>query len=1436
MKIPSDSTARLSGTPQTTPRSGPTVQQEVTTRQKDTEQQPSIFDSIKTLLKPVIDLVSTILGINKADDIPYEQLLTDIKDKNTLFEKADYVRKKAEKVILHAQENISQGKNPWEGLILNDGITMSGKLQFLGGDDLRREIYYHNLAAHNWALTQLKRQDKSTIPGEEKIYSYVDLDNTTSSKPDPADTVFYQSQEKQFWLLKQILEANEILDIHEFGNTARTGLVTNKTSLVPEALVKTRTHGSLPSYYLERGGYTLQTQFDNSEKLSIIGLNGTIRHERKKKTVTEPELIEGILLYQLASSPGAPEIRGKNFVESILDLITKEGYAIFEPKELPRFVIDSQLSIDKFYFPHYQKIVLLKQEHVDKKLEALKNKGIEITDKEIKEAWINFKNALQDEEKSWDKSCTILDKEKVWLPEHKDGKSSGASKLYNLLEEYLPEIKIPKSKAFGCVNYKELLEKNPQGFFDVLTHGAGVAFVAHYFNNHGTPIQGAPDKIVGLYEEFSQNPDFRRMLAALSCALNKAFDGKYSRRKFIDFAEKRSRKTYIDEGARAYLNYRINNYFEQHFTKNELDKFKTSDGTKIFNLDGELRFSEEFIQKASKEKNLAAYISWLQKVFRKSSESTSKVIPIIESFLPDKKKCEITQFDSDDINIRKTIAEENEPIFYPNEFFEINSKSPYTQGRTRYAGRRGIVDKRSPLNPDAQYYEEDQPNSLKKNALVTFQEVLDKNIVVHAAGDSEGDLDMIARALELGGFVDIVFNQFTDRKIFTEIIKQRLEYIKNVFKDEENDCYDNNYYQRCREKFGISALEIKDGKYHKVERFDQNGNTTLESKGYTEDELIKELEEKYRFKIVRNASPEARIRRQLEISGLLTGKNIEFNPRDLARAEEIYKRKQNGEIITDEEKKLLALYEYSVIRKFEGTRFPAEAPHFDIYVEWHGKDLQGDFTVYRSKKHGSKLVVDRNDGTELKLYDKDEKSLESLHKVEISLNNYGDYIYLNENNIEVPYTRGLEKLNDHEIGNKLLPRPSAPSGIFASKLLVKILGEKNLKWLVCNMPNMFQGLLKYSGLVMGAGGLVRLLSPLGFGAKDSIYKAGYLMSNSVRAISACGGALRGILNVNRYWNIAIGEFLNVIASFLKDGSKHAVLGLGNFVLFLGRGQQAAQRRQRVNDHPETLLKAKPQELKELLKNKKYIDPRTYVRKVTEFSTNLITNVREEVIHKGIGSLIGEIAGSVLSAVVTPLLMIKDIVKDPRLILQIVKRQSEKSGGLYRAVPSPGHLMTLVGALSGIGAIISGTIGRAAKFGEVAESGFNKIGRWAISAACGIPALGIIANAKEIMANPDGLPKLYNGLNGKDAAYNPKAAGMLQLIAGLGFAITSLFDLSKKYAAPLYDISNMLYFAGASHEEGPNMHKTSLSELRASNKLYEPEPEYSSRKVDFSNAA
>ncbi len=160
--------------------------------------------------------------------------------------------------------------------------------------------------------------------------------------------------------------------------------------------------------------------------------------------------------------------------------------------------------------------------------------------------------------------------------------------------------------------------------------------------------------------------------------------------------------------------------------------------------------------------------------------------------------------------------------------------------------------------------------------------------------------------------------------------------------------------------------------------------------------------------------------------------------------------------------------------------------------------------------------------------------------------------------------------------------------------------------------------------------------------------------------------------------------------------------------------------------------------------------------------------------------------------------------------------SEKSGGFYKCIPSVGHLMTLVGGLSGIGAIFAGTLGRTSWLGTKGDNGFNWWGNLGIALANAIPAFGIFFNAKEIRSNPNGLPKIFKGLNGKDIVYDSERAGIRQMLASLGYLLIPFGGLQNRYVASLFDMVNGLYFSGAAEEELPNTTALCFNILRKGN--------------------
>lgn len=1365
------------------------------------------IEIVADFFKPVLTAISMIFGIPNVDNKPYEAFLEDLNyrtqsisdQSEKVYAKAKIISDSAGIVIRHAEENIKNGRDAWSGLKVGMGVPMSGKLQFLRGDDLEKEIFYHNIAEYQWAQSQLQIQS-----GEiKKVLTYEDGDNTTWNKSlDPGDTTTFQSEEK-LHEDKVVIRASRGLNISINANTARTGLVTTETSINPEGLNRRTSRAALPSVGCERLGATISTQYENSEDMGIVALNGTVTHRPFEKTEIKPELVEGAILDKILNSSIGPKINGLTIGEAFTKLAVEKGLSIYEPKLLPRILFDSQVSENRFYNPHYLHIVKLKEELVDNKIQALQKQGKIVSDDDYRAAWLDFQKAVQEVISSDDKAS----KEKVWLP------NTNRSELDSVYESLSNDgLNVPDSTRLGNVNYQELLKNNPQAFYEKFTEGATSAMVLHTFNNHGSPVSGGVAGIEKILDDYSHNTEFRNILASVTCALSKVDNGKYLRNGVRELRDE-GVNIYKTQGAKEYLEFRVTSHLMNYFSKDALKSLKTKSGVQVFSCDGKLEFSPEFKALGSQQTNFSDYVGWLRKELDGCPGAAINCDSVIESALP--KTSEYSLFES---NAGKgEDLKEIPSYFYPSDYHITNSKRKY-DGRSCFSVTRTIVDKRDEKNPDGQHYTEIQPNSEKHKALPSITEVIEKKLLIVADGDSEGDKTMFARALESGGFANIVLNQLSETTLCREIITQRREYEKEFANDAS--------YQEAVNKLGIYGVKLvseKDSKkeptYEKLIGFDGFGKPIYDKENIiSESKLIEELKKKYLLNIIRHSSAEANIRRKAEVVGGIAGVDIEFKQEDLNKAIAAYKSLKAGNKLTAEESRILFLYEHSAVRRADGNLFPSDAPHSNAFTYWELHDAHGDFIVYKSKSHSGKLVADRCDGSPLEEF-KDDSALTNAKKNTIQLDNEGNYIV----NGSEPCSEGIvSKLNDFTLDSRILPEPSKEGGAYS--LIKKVLGEKTAKLAISKLPDAFQGLLRYSGLVIGAGGILRLLSPATFGMSEKVYNFGYRTSNYVRAISAFGGALRGALNVNRYWNITAGEVINICASFMNDGIKHGFLGLGNFVLFMGRGQQAVQRQQRVNNHAEEVLGTdqKAPDFKDIFN--KYVDPREFARKITKLGTSIVTSVRSKVEENGLPGWLGEIGGSLLSAGLAPLRMIKDVVKDPRLIYQAVNRQSEKSGGFFRNIPSPGHVMSLVGAASGLSALIAGTIGRKESFGEIRESGFNGWGRWAISAACGLPALGIIANANEVMANIDGLPKQYRGLDGKEKIYNPKAAGLLQKIAGFGFAFASMFDLSDKYAAALYDVANGLYFTGAAEEEGPNAYRTAFAEKRASGALYEPKPE------------
>lgn len=884
-------------------------------------------------------------------------------------------------------------------------------------------------------------------------------------------------------------------------------------------------------------------------------------------------------------------------------------------------------------------------------------------------------------------------------------------------------------------------------------------------------------------------------------------------------------------GPMAYVNWRLTRHLMHIYTKTQLQSIEDcreqNEGKRLFVCDRELTFSNDFLKLGRivyENEGLEGYINWLRKQFSHQGEVqfSNSVGPEAElddfmdatfpldyfiGYQPEKEEVEgkdyftFSDLETTPKEKRKTyrIVQDH---FLPNELFSMNNKCAYNGSYSffsiftlvdkrdiKYVSKEDLEDPKNankeyifipyrpvkaldsnnkaekPLgfyaelgaNPDAQYYPELQPAKEKFSAVPCFKDCREQNLAVLSAGDSKSDVGTHVAALERDGLASVVFGLIRDEDLHEGALDQRQRYVLDHGSSLDlKEVYDLSHGR----VYGLLDEPIRDpithalksaGLYRKIKGFHESRQFRMpgyydpdyvDDKIYTKEEIVAEIRDFYQGRIVHNICPEASIRRKAEILHLLTGRNIELS-----------KEKYNQAVASYEGESLIS----------------QEAPRFRVYFEY--RDENGN-VFYRRKSDGALFALGK-DGKE-EIYTGDERKLK---KSAIKSDFNGHFIKAGTGEFIANSEFLLNKCLCEE---EFLPSASPIQGLLGDNLLTKLFGKNVVKKFVTNLPTIFNKILEWSGGGMALGGLVRLL----FGFNDSMHKVGYWISNSLRAASALAGAMRGELNVYRSHNIFAGEMINIFAALkLPDGLKHAVLGFGNFVLFLGRGQQRAQQMQRINNHPEEVLRGE--------ENKdKYVDPRTYVRDVTKFSTQLILDAKQTAKDFGLPPILGEVVGNLASATLTPIQMLKDIVREPKLIYQIVPRIAEKSGLSHRAVPSVGHLMTLVGALSGLSALAAATIGRVKDSGEEI---FNGLGKFAISFANSIPAIGIIANGFEVMSNSAGLPRLSRDLNGHDIKYDPKRAGLGQVIAGIGYALVPWFGLHKKYVASVYDMVNGLYF-------------------------------------------
>ncbi|MBI2995618.1 MAG: hypothetical protein HYY52_02790 [Candidatus Melainabacteria bacterium] len=971
----------------------------------------------------------------------------------------------------------------------------------------------------------------------------------------------------------------------------------------------------------------------------------------------------------------------------------------------------------------------------------------------------------------------------------------------------------------------------------------------------------AVDRANYILKQFANHSKVRRLIAKENMYTNRRElhqDIKKFRDHGIELLKKEGVKSYLDWRMLEHLSLhytqeQLEAIDNQRAESGEKKLFSFSTGPSRERL---LDFSDEF--KAERNTSCAGfgssgYIQWTKEHFKNSGGPEAELISIIDTFLPE---------NIEDIESLRSLNEsdlQQLEWLYPNEMFIRNSSrgmfakngqggngdrsfypifsfvdkreiqycsTPIASTRAveiPYLPPSSIEDKRfkfygiNKLNQDGWIYWELLGNRDKDSGVDLRDNLLDKDgfqtTALTGGGDSTSDLEALAAILLRNGLANQVLFKYNERKLYEAIIKLCIEdygkFMEKLKKDPEQfKEYCAELKEQSKEFGNFFLRKKKNGNYEKIVRFEgpdyEHRTPILEfnprSKNYefTKEELIEDFKRIYGDNFVAHSSPEVYIYRMLETLELLLGKHERFIQKDFAKAQELCKRQLNGETnFSSDELNLIARYKQAVREQNEAFIIPPNAPRCRIWREYRVKDESSQVTGIVYKNKDNVYVLDELNGNNPIPYNKD---ISKLEKIEIEEDEAtGKFKYFDPSSNQLKDYETPERLNNILQEEKYLPPFSPKSGLLTNKFLLWLLGKDDtklgkarLKKLVGNIPFLFSGLLKYSGALMAIGGIVRIVSKFSGNLEGVLYTSGYWISNSVRAVSALGGALRGVLNPQKYPEICVGEGLNIIASFLPNKSKYWLLGLGNSFLFFGRGRQEALINQKVNNHSESMIEGH---------FNKSIDPRPKVREVTQFSTNLILGAMKKLENFGLPKVVGKTIGQAVSMLLTPFKMVGDVINEPRLAGLLEKRKSDKNGILYWTVPSVGHLMATVGALSGIGAVVGATVGRVK---AEAEDGFNWFGKYfAIPFATAIPAIGIILKGLQVATNPDGLQRITRTLNGKDIKIDYIRAGLGQAFSGVLYLILPWFGLHKDLVAAGYDTANGRYFIGAGEEEKIN---------------------------------
>lgn len=1412
-----------------------------------------VWSSIKIALsgepenKPYSDAMSKVLKV-KTYEFNEDR-------KKAIVQNCDWIIKNSQKVLEQADKNLDAGKDPWDGL-MTEGVPMSAKLKKLSGDT-QAEKYYHNAY-----LNYLAKKVKLAVEKGVELRFYFDVDGCISSKTRRPDaTRETQSLDQTFEFHASLEALSELLGAKSTTNSNRSSYTTNisKASkgltppltdnaphygallelagLSPEECLEFLDHtgvGALstgfrddPESHTEvafklRLAYDLIREIDGFEKEFIIN-----PAEKYECATTETKgLNELIMLQEGVSEKGlAPSYKGFVRINAIKQKFIKHGTA----EEYRKYADEILANIEdrKTVSPVLEKL-LAEFERKKRAINENNDSDLQISNHKIAEYQKELEQITL--KSSFSKVPKLdLENDKASVKKTISAIKKAMVSYIQLPGEETPDAQFLKyTDSFGNVHEKDFynlhlfLKENPQAFDEQIRRLALTSVCHHYDNPRNIRrSEMVPRQIENLERyENSEAKSGEKVRTLLKKAFKRAYEtGKMRPDERLELeGYLKQAKSFFDGNEsfeskyKNFLIWKLEKYAELKFSKESLKN------STVFDLseDGKVAFKKEFLNSCDADEiynlplNINHFVEKLKTKLQALKTVESKIVTsgyiddnFDKGFVYD--MCE--QFDP------VTVSEEN--LFLYPDYLYCRNYAKESNGKPTLLAAFVLEDKRK----DNLDYCELLPLLTKADIVSSYDETAEEKVINITYGDSKSDLPQHIKALFSSFEIDGEIHNGAAVKIYNligenDFLEKAIEEGQQIVNAAEKGKY-KSFNLAC-EKAGLFGLEKVEGGYKKVIKAGSTKADRVyaeEGKVFTSEQIKKDYKVLFRHRIFANEAPDANIRRFAEAISWILGTDIEFVSTEFAKAQKLQKKEASK--LNAEDRELIRKYRVPLAELEYCKYLPFDTPSSRKYIEY--TDTETGKIYYR--KAGCKTISTR-DG---EVFNGDISKL-SKRSITYGITQDKRITYIYE---DTKGTGKEEEFKDLEFLNKcyaeetVLPAPSEVKGIFSKKWALGLFGgEKGLRKAVSKMPYAFSGLLEWSGGLMALGGMIRLLSKPFGGSEGTVFKSGYWLSNIMRAVSAFGGGLRGIINPHKYYTITLGETINFFSALLfPNGPKHMGLAFGNTVLFTGRGIQSLQRQLATNLTATRSILNTGKTLD--TKIGRSLDPKKEQTESTKFSTEeTMIPIAEASKKHGFREFYADLAGSITSALLTPVKHIGDVIKDPSL-LGIYEWSSQKSGKPFWNVRSVGHLLTLTGVLSGVGAVFSGIFGRSEKLGELSESGFNSWGKFGIAFATAIPALGIIANGKEVAANSEGLPMTTRGLDGKTINYNPRRAGRSQMLAGAAYFILPWFDLSKDWVAAAFDtFGTGLFFGIPGTGSGVAEEEKMTALLQAENMLFE----------------